>query len=621
VARAPDHGARLALAAMVLAIAATGLAVDARAEAAFDAPKRLAAVVAVVVAALALLWSPSSARPRGAPLRGHAGLTLGLLTFVLAASAVAALGADHRAAAIDTTRVAWLFACALPLGASRMQDGRGARTILGVFLGVAAVNALLAIAQALGLVNVFAVEAIAGRVDAGALLGNEGHLAQVLALASVAAATLGLTVRTSRMRAAAWALLVLYGAGVAATRNVTAIVTVGAGVAIALVLVRRARAAVPLGVLALVLVASVATVPPLRARVLEASRDLRAGAWDAVLTYRLGPWAAGAEMVRERPLRGFGLGTFGAEFVPHRLAAEVRWKERFTIPLLTSTFGRAHCDYLQLAAEAGVPAALAAIAAVALLLVGLLRRAWHTADPELILLGVVLATAALMALTWFPLQLPTTALPVVLAGGLAWRRLRTETPRPPDPPPIDRRLRVTAQVVATLLLLAAAAPEVGRYRAERQLRTLTALAHALLAQPGQVRDARRILASLDAAALAIAPALPGDARAPILAGSSLLVAGDADGALRRYERALALGERAEIVLNQGRAFVLRGDRQDAVHDARMAFVRAAWISPPLLEAVPSEMHDDIQAAVDEAARALAEGRLTAPPPSPPSAGP
>jgi O-antigen ligase len=598
--------------------------VDPRAEAAFDAPKRLAAVVAVVVAALALLWSPSSARSRRAPLRGHAGLTLGLLTFVLAASAVAVLGADYRAAAIDTTRVAWLFACALPLGASRMLDGRGARTILGVFLGVAAVNALLAIAQALGLVSVFAVEAIAGRVDAGAMLGNEGHLAQVLALASVAAATIGLTARASRMRAAALALLVLYGAGVAAARNLTAIVTVGAGVAIALVLVRRARAALPLGVLALLLVTSVATVPPLRARVLEASRDLRAGAWDAVLTYRLGPWAAGAEMVRDRPLRGFGLGTFGAEFVPHRLAAEVRWKERFTIPLLTSTFGQAHCDYLQLAAEAGVPAALAAIAAVALLLVGLLRRAWRTADPELILLGAVIATAALMALTWFPLQLPTTALPIVLASGLAWRRLRTETPGPPDPP-IDRRLRVTAQVLATLLLLGAAAPEVGRYRAERQLRTLTALAHALLAQPGQVRDARRILTSLDAAALAIAPALPGDARAPILAGSSLLVAGDADGALQRYERALALGERAEIVLNQGRAFVLRGDRQDAVqdavHDARMAFVRAAWVSPPLLEAVPSEMHDDIQAAVDEAARALAEGRLADPPPPPPSAGP
>ncbi|HEY2385739.1 MAG TPA: O-antigen ligase family protein [Candidatus Binatia bacterium] len=606
--------ARVVLAAAVLAIAATGLAVDPRAEAAFDAPKRLAAVVAVVAATLALLWSGRWRRADRAALGGRAGLLAALLAAGLATSAVAALGAAHRAVALDTTRVAWLLACVLPLGASRALDGRGGRVVLAVFLGVAAVNALLAVTQALGLISLFAVESIAGRIDAGALLGNEGQLAQVLALAVVAAATIGIAAGTARTRGAAGALLLLYGAGIVATRNLTALATAAAGVASALVLLRRGRAVLPLGVLALALAASVVALPPLRARVLEAGRDLAAGNWDAVLTYRLGPWTAGLEMVRERPLAGFGVGTFGAEFMTHRLAAELRFGRRFTVPLLTSTFAQAHCDYLQLAAEAGVPAALAALAAAALLLGGLMQLAWRTGDAEAVLLGAVLTTAALMALAWFPLQIPPTALPILLATGRGWRRLRAAEPRAAVP--IDRRVRLGAQVLATLVLLGAAAPEVARYRAERQLRGLTSLAQALFAQPGHVRDARRILTSLNAAALALAPALPGDARAPILAGSSLLVAGDADGALERYGRALALGERPEIVLNEGRALALRGDAAAA----QAAFVRAVWASPMLLDAIPETERAEVGAAIDETARALLAGRLVRPPALPAASG-
>ena len=108
------------------------------------------------------------------------------------------------------------------------------------------------------------------------------------------------------------------------------------------------------------------------------------------------------------------------------------------------------------------------------------------------------------------------------------------------------------------------------------------------------------------------PALPGDPRPPILEGSAWLVRGDAERALGVYRSALALGERAELDLNLGRAYERLG-RED---DARAAFVRAAWISPNLLRAM---LPDTAAIAYAEVARLdaeLAAGKMTAPPPLP-----
>jgi hypothetical protein len=59
----PQNVESIALLAMAAAIAAAGLLVDPRAEAAFEAPKRLAALVATVAAALALLTLRGSTAP------------------------------------------------------------------------------------------------------------------------------------------------------------------------------------------------------------------------------------------------------------------------------------------------------------------------------------------------------------------------------------------------------------------------------------------------------------------------------------------------------------------------------------------------------------------------------
>jgi len=162
----------------------------------------------------------------------------------------------------------------------------------------------------------------------------------------------------------------------------------------------------------------------MRERAREALSAVRQGDWDRLVTYRLGAWAAAAEMARDRPWTGFGPGTFGAELAPHRLRAEIRMRQRLANPLLTSSYSEAHCDYLQFFAEAGIPAGLALLAAVFLLFRGLREAARRPPGPartEAVLLLAFLATGAVAALTWFPLQRPLSAVPLLLAAGRAWR--------------------------------------------------------------------------------------------------------------------------------------------------------------------------------------------------------
>jgi O-antigen ligase len=130
-------------------------------------------------------------------------------------------------------------------------------------------------------------------------------------------------------------------------------------------------------------------------------------------------------MTKERPLVGFGPGTYGAELVPHRLRAEIETRRRLANPLATSAYGEAHCDYLQVFAEAGIPAGLALLGAVALLFRSLLaasRRLPRGQDRgEAAFLLAFLGAGAVAALTWFPLQRPLSAVPLLLAAGRAWR--------------------------------------------------------------------------------------------------------------------------------------------------------------------------------------------------------
>jgi hypothetical protein len=75
---------------------------------------------------------------------------------------------------------------------------------------------------------------------------------------------------------------------------------------------------------------------------------------------------------------------------------------------------------------------------------------------------------------------------------------------------------------------------------------------------------------------------------------------------------IGIGERAEVDLNLGRAYALAGNQQAA----SAAVLRAVWVSPALISALPEQVQTPLKAALAENARRLGSHRLAAPPPLP-----
>lgn len=416
-----DLGGGVAAVALGIALLGVPLVIDAGAQAAFDAPKRLLALSTIVLATLAHLIWPGSAQPKR-PLATHPWLGALLALAVIAFAILSAAFSPRAASALDSSRALLLYSLLLPLGATSTFQGRRGPALLGAFLAGAFVNAMVSTLQAADLLRPYTVEALGGRQDTGAFLGNEGQLAIILALACVASFSLLLDQERGRVRIALAGMLVVCGAALVLNRSLTAFTATAVGTMSVVALRFKGRVLVAALLAGFAMVGALLLAPPARDRVSAAWSDVREGNWDELLTYRLGPWAAALEMIRNRPILGVGPGNFGAEFVPHRLSAEIRYGERFLNPTMTSNYSEAHSEYLQLAAEAGIPAALAALGAWGLLLWGVVRVA-VAAGPhrrEAVLLTGILMAGATAALTWFPLKQPALCVPLLLAAGRAW---------------------------------------------------------------------------------------------------------------------------------------------------------------------------------------------------------
>jgi O-antigen ligase len=423
VASRPDPGVGIAGGARALAFAAAAFLVDPRAEASFEAPKRLAALVGVAVAAVAALaFAPADAKRRpGPPRRSAAGIARILAAAAVAGAALSAVVSPRRAMSLDALRGLAIFALLLPLGASRVA-ARLARPLLAVFVALLSADAVVSVLQSWRIYQPFPLETAGGRMATGAFVGNVGYLALALALAAVAA--LGIAASASRpvVRIACAGAAIVAVADLVVNQNFTSLTALAAGAAALSAARLGRRALLPLAAVAAAVLLAFALFRPARVRFHETVAAARAGDWDRLLTYRLGPWAAAVEMARERPLLGFGPGTFAAEFVPHRLAAEVRLRRRFVNPLVTSSYGEAHSEPLQALAEGGL-AGLAAIGAFCALLAALWRpaRSDGPAGVEAAILLAILAAGGIAALTWFPFQRPISSLPLLLAAGRGWR--------------------------------------------------------------------------------------------------------------------------------------------------------------------------------------------------------
>jgi len=164
----------------------------------------------------------------------------------------------------------------------------------------------------------------------------------------------------------------------------------------------------------------------------------------------------------------------------------------------------------------------------------------------------------------------------------------------------------------SLALVAAVVPEFSSYRAEHRLYAASALFRSIIAEGNAAAGQTAMLDVVAESAMQAAEVLPNDSRPLILAGSARLVERRPAEALALYRLALGIGERAEIDLNLGRAYALAGNQQAA----SVAVLRAVWVSPALISALPEQVQAPLKAALAENARRLGSHRLAAAPPLP-----
>lgn len=412
----PERAATLIRAALGAGLLGSALWLDSSAAAAFDAPKRLLACIAIAVAMLVWTWNASLLPPL--PHARRARLILGCAALAGVGLVSSTVFAHQPEVARDTLRPILLFACLLPLGASTALAPQGTRTVLACAALAVGINALLSLLQAGGFELPIELARLGGRYPTGALLGNEGYVALACAFALPACLAIALSQRGST-RLMAGLLGTLCIATIAANAQLTAAIAAGAGAitVLALQLQRAAalRTALLIGALGLVTLA----LPALRDLTWQRLPGLDAATLQQATTYRLGAWLAAERQWQAHPWLGAGPGSYAADSQRARLAAEVALRTRLTPPPTGTHFAQAHNDYLQLAAEAGLPTTLAALAALGLLLHALLPLGSRCVEARA-LAGVLLA-GAVAALAWFPLQVPLLAMLLLLAAGRAWR--------------------------------------------------------------------------------------------------------------------------------------------------------------------------------------------------------
>lgn len=424
--RSWDHAL---FAAVVLALFGSAVLIDPFADAAFDAPKRFAVTGAAIIAAALLIWRMEV--PAWRHWSRPAQVVLVCVGVLATALLVSTITATHAPIAWAALRTLALLAVFLWVGASRLLAGDLAVNVWRLAAIAVALNALLSLAQALGVALPIPVVQLGGRLASTALLGNEGYVALASALMAAAAFAFALTTTQRQPRLIAIGLFLLGVVTIVVNRQLTSVLALIVAVVLVWLVHIRARWFVVAGTALLLFFATVAVLPTLRPANGPGVSDSRIATYQQLSTYRLGAWAAALEMIRVQPLTGFGPGSYARLSQPYRLAAELRLHERLTPPPTANAFVVAHQDYLQLAAEAGVPALSAVLVALGVLLSQLLQRARSQRCAEALGLLAILVTGAVAALAWFPMQIMLTAVLLLLALGRAWRVIaEPERPTP-----------------------------------------------------------------------------------------------------------------------------------------------------------------------------------------------
>jgi O-antigen ligase len=442
---------------LLAAVTVPGLGMQMRGMHVFWVPE-MVAWAALVPAAALLAWfsTRSAAQP---PLSRSLKWAAALLIFCWTCSAL-------LAPRLDLSLRQWLLWMGYPLlffAVWRLAGGTSRRRgLTAVLLAYGAVSAVYALVQAAGLETIAWSQSFGGR--AGAFLGNPNFLGGHLALLLPVALALALDGRVGKGSGWwRWLLAGLLALGLLLTQTRGAWIGAAAGCAVLLLgarqrmgglLERRRKPLLALaGVALLALAGMLASQPGALARLKQTVTGQ-----DQELKRRFFLMRKAAQLAALKPLAGVGLGNFGAQFPRVQVVGEDR-NNFVALPYVVSE--HAHNDFLQMAAEAGLPAALAWLALMALLLRELWRRvrekglARAPSQDSLFALGVLGGWVALLVhgLANFPfLILPTQGAAWALAA-LALRGPLVSTEENMDEEAPVRRARIKTALEWLGLLL------------------------------------------------------------------------------------------------------------------------------------------------------------------------
>ncbi len=268
----------------------------------------------------------------------------------------------------------------------------------------------------------FAGIAYDSRLGVTALAGNPGDLGAFLVLPCLIGIW-SLPRLSGGRRIAAGAAVALCFYALIATQTLAALAALGAGALVyAFGALPRRRLLTGLAAIVILSGLALAVVEPLRSRVAGKVQAVVSGDWNSLLTGRLDGWRAALLMWRENPWTGVGHGAYRPEFVPAKLKlayAGTRFFERHHQP----TFGNAHNDFLEVAADLGWPGALALGWGVGVIAWAALFRAGPgPLDRALFRAG--LAALAVLSAGYFPFRIALVAFPALLF--LSWGLDREE---------------------------------------------------------------------------------------------------------------------------------------------------------------------------------------------------
>ena len=202
------------------------------------------------------------------------------------------------------------------------------------------------------------------RYRMGGLIGNPHDVGNYLALLFLLACAAVFIVRRWYWKALFLGALSLFALLLAWNETYTAIVALLVALLSScdLLALRRSALRFPFAVLVIILFISGGTSawhiskdPDARNRFARTFSALKAGDWNEFLHGRYIPWHMALEMIRDRPLWGHGPGIYGylsfdyqIEFIRAHPQSRLRPEEAY--------FDQTHNDYLQDAAETGIPA-------------------------------------------------------------------------------------------------------------------------------------------------------------------------------------------------------------------------------------------------------------------------